>query len=238
MPVHKPTKWTKREWQDHRSMMAKGSGVGKALDDWQKHCPHDLKGLKAMDAAKLKRAVQCAHNLKKSLGVAKGKLNAKLHAETLGMIKHYEDGVDRYLNILKIVNQRLKVKPPANFKEVLANKEISAAFADFAKKERFFFEVLHTALLLRVNGLREAVKKYSKDNDYNVDGEINTTLRRAFGLEAGEKPSANEIKAATTALKDNVERMLSDRKHYSGFATSKAWAAYLDKKFPLKPFTP
>lgn len=63
----KPKAMTKKEWQDNRSRACHGSGVGKALDQWQKSCPSKIGTL---NLVQIKQAEQVCKLLKTALDTA------------------------------------------------------------------------------------------------------------------------------------------------------------------------
>ena len=70
----KPKLWTKKEWQDNRARAANGSGVGKALDAWQKDCPAEIS---KMNKKQVGDAFKTAKALESALGVAAKKCDKK-----------------------------------------------------------------------------------------------------------------------------------------------------------------
>ncbi|MEM7058776.1 MAG: hypothetical protein AAF557_14390 [Pseudomonadota bacterium] len=110
----KPKNMTKKEWQDNRSTAAKGSGVGKALDAWQKNCPSAINSL---NADQLKAASLAVNGLLTALTVAEKKCDKKKQKETI-------EGIGKYRTIAKNYQKCLKDAAQNFAKRVKFAKEI------------------------------------------------------------------------------------------------------------------
>lgn len=100
----KPKNMTKKEWQDNRSSAAKGSGVGKALDAWQKNCPS---AINTLSAEQLKTASLTVNALLTALTVAEKKCDKKKQKETIEGVGKYRTIAKNYQKCLKEAAQNL-----------------------------------------------------------------------------------------------------------------------------------
>jgi hypothetical protein len=240
-PGFKPKLFTKKEWQDNRSTAAKGSGVGKALDVWQAKCTFNLKNATVKEIAD---AFAAASALDKALDVARKMCDPKAQKETIAGIDAYKDVVAKYQKALKAANsslqKRKQVIDSLDFNTVVNDKELLAAFIEFAKKKAHIYEPLHTYLLWKAKKYEEAVKLYGKDNDYNVSNATNQVLLKAFG---GRDRGTADLKVIAEAVKSvptQMQQMLGDARHYKGSSASfnnyETFTKLMDKKFPITDF--
>jgi predicted nucleic acid-binding Zn-ribbon protein len=86
--------FTKKWWQDHRGILAMGSGVGKALDDWQRYCPARPELIDGV--AEVEVATETCNRLKAALERAKKKCG-KLDKETGLACDAYIAEIDKYM---------------------------------------------------------------------------------------------------------------------------------------------
>ncbi|QDU41049.1 hypothetical protein Mal4_54140 [Maioricimonas rarisocia] len=235
-----PKKFTKKEWQDNRSRACAGSGVGKALDKWQKDCPAKIS---EMDAGQVTKAMMTAKALAAALQVAAKKCDKKKQKETLAGIARYEAIVSRYQTLLKQADVALKKRKSVidslNFRTVVNDKEILEVFTVFAETKAFIDDSLNTWLLCQKKKYKEAVERFSAGGkgggDYNTDRETNRILYNSFVKKVYEDP--RDVKAAVSTLERDQVQMLSDARHYKSFGTWDKFQEWLDKKFPIKDFS-
>jgi hypothetical protein len=230
----KPKTFTKKEWQDNRSPACKASGVGKALDAWQKVCLYHF-----TDAtlAEIKKALQSADALNKALNVAAKKCDKKRQKETLSGIGQYQLIINRYKKVLNLTSvaltNRKKMSDKLNFDAVVADSTLTREFVKFSKKG-YFFNELDAYILCKKKKFAEAVKKYGKSNDYNVRGSLNKLL---ISIYIDNQPIAKDkIQKANKDLFEGMRRMLLDPQKISSFMDGEGYCKYLDGKFPLISF--
>ena len=237
----KPKLFTKKEWEDNRASAAKGSGVGKSLDAWQKSCPYTLQTITVKQIAE---AFSAAAALDKALDVAKKKCDPRAQKETIDGIEAYKSIVADYLRALKVANaaiaHRKALFTSLTFKTVLADKDLLAAFVVYAKKKAFIYEPLHTYLLWQAKKFEEAVKLYGKDNDYNVAAPVNAVLMNAFGGKSRGTVPLTEVAQAVKATEMQLTVMLRDTMHYTGATSSfgfyESFLAVSEKRNPIANF--
>ncbi|MEM8576913.1 MAG: hypothetical protein AAGF60_03600 [Pseudomonadota bacterium] len=236
MPEFKPKQSTKAEWQKARGSAAKGSGVGKSLEGWTKVLVQNFDTVTLTDLAVADKATDV---LLKALDTADEKCKKAKDTDTPLVTKAYRKAAIDY-------KKHVKTKVLPNFKKrheilkadiadcvsALSKKPVAPVIIDYAKNKAFFFEVVETYLLCKQGKTAQAVKKYHKDNDYNVDGDVNDILVRAHVN--GEEVAPKTLKDAEKELSENVHRMIVDPKHTRGV---KAYLpAYLKKNFPIAEF--
>jgi hypothetical protein len=235
----KPKTFTKKEWQDNRSSVAKGSGVGKALDAWQKDCPSKINSL---DKAGVATAFKTAKALDAALTVAEKKCNPKQQKETIAGIKAYKDKVEEYMGLLKkaaiALDKRNKLISSLDFKTVVGDAELLKAFVIYAQKKAFIYEPLHTYLLIQKKKYEEAVKLYGNGGkgggDYNTDQKTNKILHNTFVAKIREEQA--DVLKAIKQLEADMIQMLTDSRHYTAFAEYDAFLKILHSRFPIADF--
>ena len=94
--------FTRKWWEDRRSLFAHGSGTGKALDLWQKHC---LKKIDQMSTSERVTAEETCNALRSSLLTAKKKVGSKDKA-TVKACDAYIGVLDEYANALNQAAQK------------------------------------------------------------------------------------------------------------------------------------
>lgn len=241
-PGFKPKAWTKKEWLDAKPPdKVKGSGVEEALDKWQKYCLKKFADMTWDDAAK---AQATANALSKAMTTASKKCDPK-DKDTLAAILYYKKRADDFSMFSKLCMEANKKRAAyeaglRNVTQLLADKEAFAVFEIYAKKKAFIWEVVHSHMLCKSKKYEEAVKLYSKDNDYNIPGPMNEILIDNFVKKI--RQDQKDVIEAIKSLESNVDpssQMLSDSRHYalpSGYPSLPEWKALLNKKFPIKEY--
>lgn len=88
--------FTRKWWESHRSIFARGSGTGKALDLWQKHC---TKRIDQMSTSDRLAAEETCNTLRDTLRLAKKKVGTK-DKDTAKACDTYIDQIDEFANQL------------------------------------------------------------------------------------------------------------------------------------------
>jgi hypothetical protein len=239
----KPKLYTRKEWQDNRSMFLKGLGVGEGLDQWQRNC---VKAISKMTKEEVATAFQTSKNLLAALDKAEGKCGSS-QAESKAGIGEYKKKVVEYQNLLKEANTAFTKR--AAFTDGLKSLDDlhKALNADAAFKQHFLAsakkayvdETLDAWLLWKDKKFTDMVRKYGPKNDYNIPGPENEKLLNVFVRKTTLTPEA--LKAANAALNDMGTQFTEMLGPGNGFVATykKSFAAeFLVKKFPVKDFVP
>ena len=231
----KPKLWTKKEWRDNRSSATKNSGVGGALDAWQKNCPKEID---KMNETKVESALKTAKVLLSALDVAAKKCNKTRQKETLAGIGAYKNKVNEYMGLLKaaekVLKKRKKITESLSFSVVTKNKELFKVFSDFAQNKGLIWPQLHTWIMINNKEYHKAVKLYGQGDGYNVGYRTSELLLKYFG--AGANPNDYDSKKADAAIESlyrELGSMLRSMEHYVDLGKYDAYLKFLDRKFPM-----
>lgn len=235
----KPKKFTRKEWEDNASSACKGSGVGKALDLWQKNC---TKSISEMTEPELDKAMMTAKALASAFGVAEKKCDPKAQKETIAGIGKYEEIVKDFQDLIKKATtahaKRTKFIDSLKLDTVVDDAELLELFEIYCKKA-FIIDSLDTHLLCIKKKYEEAVKKYSDGGkgggDYNIPGPANKILYNNFVAKIREEKK--DVVDAIDKLETSQREMLGDRRHYEKLAEMKAFTELVAKRFPIKDFS-
>jgi len=235
----KPKHLTKKEWQDNRSRACKGSGVGKALDQWQASCPNQINDL---DKAGIAKAYKTTEAMAKALNVAEGKCNKTIQKETIAGINAYKAKVEEYQGMLKtalkMVTKReaLIASILKGFGNVKKDKDVLKIFLHFASQPTVdIVPVIESKLLFEKKKYAVAVQKYGPGNDYNIDYKDNKLLLNTFVNKVRE--DQKRIIAAIKAAAAGFTQMLGDFRHYHSLVAYPQFVKLLETRFPIPEFS-
>ena len=240
----KPKLFTKKEWQDNRSRACKGSGVGKALDQWQASCPNQINDL---DKAGIAKAYKTTEAMAKALNVAEGKCNKTIHKETIAGINAYKAKVVEYQGMLKtalkMVTKRealiaaiLKGGGTKAFGNVQKDKDVMKIFLHYASQPMVdIVPIIESRLLFEKKKYAVAVQKYGPRNDYNIAGKDNKLLLNTFVNKVRE--DQKQILSAIKAAASSFDEMLGDSRHYQALVTYPRFVKLLETRFPIPEFS-
>ena len=183
----KPKLFTKKEWQDNRDPALKASGVGAALDLWQRHCP---KAVGALDEAGCSQAMKVCLTLLVALKKAEDKCKTPALENDKKGIGEYRKIVQKYQSHLKLATDGVGKLRRTMFDRITKNltsvyeaitkdarlKEIAAAAAKKALCPKEF----DAWLLWKSKKYAAAVASYGKNNDYNMPDSANRVLVAAL----------------------------------------------------------
>lgn len=237
----KPKDFTKSEWQKNRLRKCNGSGVGKALDAFQKKCSFNLRDLDRKGALE---AMKTVNQLKAALEVAKKKCS-KDDVNMIKGIDAYHAGLDRYKKALALtnvaLNNRVKYHAGLNLNAVLADATALKYMIANSKKALYSDEL--TAFLLgKKKKLAEAVRKYGKNNLYNIPGDLNAALKKIYIEGVKQTDLAGDKKLKKFAKKDlaslfNTSMIRMMNGSVSSFKDSDDFKKLLDVKYPILNFS-
>ncbi len=231
----KPKLMTKKEWQDNRSSVAKGSGVGKALDAWQKHCDFNIN---SMTTDKLKAASQAANVLMSALDVAEKKCDKKKQKETI-------DGIKKYRTIAKNYQKCLKDFAPSLAKRMKFTKEVDGfgavrkdagllrAYMTWATGPGKCKAEAHGYILASEKKMEDLYTKYVSTGDLNLGSAENKTMLAKF-RDKEEVPDAVVEKARKTIISD-LYIML--RQTVEDFVETDAYKEFVQRKYAVPNFS-
>ncbi|MEM7059971.1 MAG: hypothetical protein AAF557_20510 [Pseudomonadota bacterium] len=230
----KPKQFTKKEWQDNRSRAASGSGVGKALDQWNKVCKPKLS---LMTLKELNEAAKAAKGLDDALGVAEKKCDRKKQKDTISGIGEYRKVVNSYkAALLKAIHahgQRESFVADLKFDKVEKDAALMKLYGkywkDHMRSEAHYF----TYLLCKKKKYAEAVKKYGdggqKEGDYNIRPSHNKILWNTFVDHVYEEKK--RIDRAIQVLETTMAGQMTT--HMAGFKKWPLLAKYAESQFKI-----
>lgn len=231
----KPKSFTKKEWQDARARAASGSGVGKALDQFQKACPWDLNGL---TAAQLTQAEQSCKLLETTLNTAAKKCNANKHKETLAGIAKYKVIITNYKKaIVKSKENAAKratyIKGLDTLAAMLKDAAVAKNFVAWTKGDGDCYPEMHTYSLLKAGKYEDVYDKYASSGKVNIEGRFAVVLAKRFGEKVDvpdtllKKVSNNTLTTIYTMLNSNA----------TNYRKSDTFKEFLKKKYLVPTFT-
>ena len=238
----KPSDFTKAEWQKNRISKCKGSGVGKALDNFQKKCSFNLRD---MDRAASLEAMKAVNTLKAALDVAKGKCDKTSDALMVKGIDAYHAILNNYKKALAMTNVALNNR--ATFQKELGLDKALKDTTTFKylvmnSKKALYSDELTAFVLHKKNKLGDAVRKFGKNNDYNIPGDLNAALKKVYIEGVDQKDLASDRKLKKFAAKDlkalfngSMVRMMNGS--VSSFKDSDEFKTLLEVKFPILNFS-
>ncbi len=237
----KPKEFTKKEWQNARISKCKGSGVGKALDAFQKKCSFNLRDMERKDCLE---AMKTVNAVKTALDVAKKKCG-KDDTLMLKGIEAYIAPLDRYKKALALTNVALN-KRSTFYQNLNVDKALSDSttlkYLQKNAKKALYSNELTAYIMSKKNKLADAVKKFGKGNDYNIPGDLNKALMKVHIEGVAQKDLANDRKLKKFAGKDlksmfdtSMLRMMNGS--LSSFKMTDDFKHLLDVKFPILNFS-
>ncbi len=243
-PGFKPKLFTKKEWQDNRDPALKGSGVGAALDQWQKHCPKDVG---ALDKEEIVKAFKVSKELLAALKKAEDAAKAKGLLDEIKGVEAYKKKVLAYQTLLKSaavpLGQRDAVRQ--------SMKKLDTAYAAMSKdpglkeavtaaaKKAFVFEAFDAWILWKEKKYPAMVARYAKDNDYNIPGPENEILKKAFSLDKSDrtKDVLDKLVPTLQGLGSHFKMMVQDDFFNRGDRLKASLDEYLAEKYPVREFS-
>lgn len=231
----KPKKMTKKEWQDNRDMVCKGSGVGKALDAWQKNCPDDFNGA---TADIVKKATAANKALLDALVVAEKKCDKTRHKDMIAGISKYRLVATNYGKCIddaaKKVQARDKFTTSVNSVAAIRKENgLEKIYLQWAKGPGRCLPEAHGYILLEDNKLADFYRLYASKRKVNVPGYAQSALEAKFGR--GENVDAQELKSARSGSMGDIHQML--RARIRDFCGSDMFADFMARKFLVPTFT-
>lgn len=231
----KPKKMTKKEWQDNRDMVCKGSGVGKALEAWQKNCPNDFNGATADEAKKAKAANKA---LLDALAVAEKKCDRFRHKDMINGISKYRLVATNYGKCIDDAFKNIKARDKlansvGSVADIRKDSTLEKTYLAWAKGPGRCLPEAHGYILLQDNKLGDFYRLYAAKRKVNVPGYAQLALEAKFGR--GENVDARDLKSARSGSMDDIHQML--RARIREFCSSSMFSEFLERKFLLPMFT-
>ena len=118
----------------------------------------------------------------------------------------------------------------------MKDAEFAKAFSVYAKKKGFFWEQLHTYMLIQKKQYEKAVKLYGPKDDYNIGSRTNKVLMATFGGADRGDVDIKKIKLAIEDFESGMRQMLTDTRHYESLRMYPPYMEALHKKFPIQNF--
>jgi hypothetical protein len=238
----KPKEFSKKEWQNNRISKCKGSGVGKALENFGTKASFNLR---EMDRKENLEAMKAVNTLNAALDVAKGKCDKVSDSNMIKGIEAYQHILKNYKKALAMTNLAL-VKRAKYFDEAKADKIMKdAVFLKYMMrdaKQALYATELTAYVMSRKNKLGDAVRKWGKANDYHITGDLNNALIKVYIEGAPQEQLANDKRLKRFANK-NLKTMFDTSMYrmivgsVSSFKTRDTYKQLLDVKFPILNFS-
>ncbi len=233
----KPKNMTKKEWQDNRSSAAKGSGVGKALDAWQKHC-HSA--LNKMTGEQLKAASVATNALLTALDVAEKKCDKKRQKETIDGIGKYRSIAKSYQKCVKeaakVIGQRATFAKEVNgLGQVRKDASLRKCYLLWAAGPGMCNAEANGYMLAAENKDKELYTKWIGTNPplLNIQ-KMQFNSYTAKYRDGKDVPDAT-MKSARSQIVHDLYNMLNPR--MTDFRKSDIFKAYLRRRFMVPDFT-
>ena len=231
----KPKKMTKKEWQDNRDSVAKGSGVGKALELWQKNCPYDLNGATSDDIKKAKMTCKAVIT---GLDVATKKCDKAKHKDLLAGISKYRVIVTDYQKCLEDASKKISARDKykggiTGSSAIRKDGALENLYLKWAKGPGSCMPEAHGYLLLEDMKLAEFYKKYAAKRAVNIPSDAQNTFDAKF--KQGQKIDDKALKTARNRSRDIIHQML--RARILDFTKSQMFAEHIQRKFMVPSFS-
>lgn len=248
-PKFVPRAFTKAEWRQYRIRACNGSGMGKALDEWQRMAVG--RPLDSMTLEDLKAAKTATNKLQAAIKTAKGKCTKSSQKNMLAAldlyarkVREFDDAGRRCKAALQSREKAKNQMKSLRIQALMAQPPLREAFAAFSKNPRVgCFEIVDTYLLCSQNQHREAVRKYGPNNDYNIQGSHNTGLRVLFGFvppsspEKLEKAKRIQSKLLSELAGEMIGMLESQRSQFfDSAAFEEAADQMVQQQYPLPNF--
>ncbi len=211
----KPKKMTRKEWQDNRPLFLKGTGMGAALDDWQKHvakADYSL-GSFANMVKRVENSIMVVGKLKvkilEAIKVCKKQITDQ-KGTIAGLDNYMKVADDMHTELMKrhvFESKMLKLADSRTVDMVLKDSKLNSALVAMVKVTHDQ-ALLDTYILVKQkNNLPEAVKKYGRKNDYNIRDKDNKTLVAHY-IDKDPKITDKKVQEAEKTLRQDCFKLL------------------------------
>lgn len=231
----KPKAMTKKEWQDNRAMAAKGSGVGKALDAWQKNCPSNVN---AMTGDQIKAASLAVNAVLTALTVAEKKCDKKKQKETIEGIGKYRAIAKNYQKCLKdaalMLAKRAKyAKEIDGIAAVRKDQALLKSYLTWAKGPGKCLPEAHGYILASENKMKDLYTNYVGNKKLNLGSQQRDILFAKYAN--GQAVDDGILEKARKKIVSDIYIML--RTTVDDYRKSDIFKAYLQRRFMVPNFT-